>query len=139
MKLRPVVFIALGLVLLAQGCNDKKSTQPTDSFVNQLSLGTGMSGFNLVGETTAFHGVPVTITFRLESQADLEGSQVQIRVEKLVSGSYASFNTFSFPNPQSYGHILLSSFTIGETGQFRATGIKVSTTTAVASREFSVE
>jgi hypothetical protein len=129
-------LLSLGLV----SCGGSKNpTKPTDEFTNALTVGTGMSGFTLVGETTSFSGAPVQIYYRLESADDLGGSAIEIRVEKKTGGVYQAGPTFSFSNPQNYGHLILSSFTLSTTGEYRATGVKLSTGTAIASREFVVQ
>jgi hypothetical protein len=51
-----ISFIILMAVILVIGC--KKSSNPTsggDQYSNTLTLGTGMSGFTITGETTNFY------------------------------------------------------------------------------------
>lgn len=129
--------LLLPLALVACG-GSKSSTKPADEFTNALTVGTGLSGFDLVGETTSFSGAPVQIYFRLESTGDLGGSAIEIRVERTVGGVYQADQIFPFTNPQSYGHLFLSSFMLSTIGEYRATGVSVSTGTAIARREFVV-
>jgi hypothetical protein len=69
----------------------------------------------------------------------MAGSAVSIKIEKLVNGSYTTAQTFPYTNPQSYGHIMLSTFIWSQTGSFRATGILTANSKAVATREFIVQ
>jgi hypothetical protein len=100
-----------------------------------------MSNFSLVNEGTAFArlGSSVTIYFRLESASDMAGSNVTIKIEKQASGSWAADTSFAFVNPQSYGHLLLSSFSLSDAGYFRATGILATGNSTVAAKEFTVQ
>jgi hypothetical protein len=100
-----------------------------------------MSGFTLINEGTAFTrlGANVTIYFRLESAIDMGGSNVTIKVEKESSGTWSDYNSFTFTNPQSYGHILLSAFSMPDAGSFRATGILATGSVTVASKAFTVQ
>lgn len=122
------------------GCNEN----PTDSnsgFSNKLTLGTGMNGFDLVNEGATFirTGAKVTVYFRFESAADMAGSNVIVKVEKNTSGTWSDDTSFTFTNPQSYGHILLSSFSLSNAGSFRASGILATGNVAIASKEFTVQ
>jgi hypothetical protein len=126
--------------LLMLGCT-KDTTTNADQFTDKLTLGSGLNPsnlFQLAGESTSFSGPNATIYWRLESKDDMAGSAVTIRIEKLVNGSYAAAQSFPYTNPQSYGHIMLSSFTLSQTGSFRATGILTATSKTVASCEFAV-
>ena len=120
-------------MLAVVGCSDK-STDSSSEFSNSLVLGTGMSGFAIVGEKTTFSDSTM-IYWRLESADDMKGSTVEIQVSKSGSG----VGTFSFPNPQSYGHIMLSGFyhTFGK-GSFRATGKLVTGGKTVAFKDYTV-
>jgi hypothetical protein len=136
---RCILLLAVLLPLGITACKDSQSpSNPSDEFSNELTLGTGMSGFSLVGETTTFPAAPVQVFYRLESASDMGGSAIEIRVEKKIGGVYQANQTFPYTNPQNYGHIFLSSFTLSAAGEYRATGIRVSPGTAVASREFVV-
>jgi len=139
--MKPIVMYALlAGCIFSVGCN-KNPSDSNSGFSNKLTLGTGMNGFNLVNEGTSFTriGSNVTIYFRLESASDMAGSNVAIYIEKSISGRWSTYNSFLFTNPQSYGHIMLSSFTISDAESFRATGILVTGNTTVASKEFSVQ
>ena len=83
--------------LAMAGCNSKDSTKP--EFTDELTLGTGIAGFDLVSESTTFHGTPVSISFRLESSEDFQGSAIEIRVEKDAGGGYTSYRTLLLPEP----------------------------------------
>lgn len=100
-----------------------------------------MTGFVLIGESTNFTmiGSSINLYFRLESKDDMAGSSVQTKIEKSTSSGYSHQQTFTFENPQSYGHIMLSSFShsFGK-GEFRASGILVNGNKFVASINYSV-
>jgi hypothetical protein len=68
----------------------------------------------LVEEGTSFSLARTggTVWFRLESASDMGGRAVRLYVN---GGTYA---TDDFANPQSYGHLLLSSFRITDLGAF---------------------
>jgi hypothetical protein len=138
MKKYTLLFLFGFLMLALAGCNDKSTTSSSD-FKNSLVLGKNMSGFTIIGETTSFSD-STSIFWRLESKEDMEGSAVEIQISKSVSGGYQTVNTFSFPNPQSYGHIMLSSYnhTFGK-GSFRATGKLVTGNKTVAIKDYTIQ
>jgi hypothetical protein len=134
---------ALPLLLaltLASGCGSS-TTAPGDTYTDNLTLGTGMSGFTIVGPSTSFTRLvgSVTIYWRLESSVDMAGSAVKIRVDKLNGAAYAPFDSSTYTNPQSYGHIMLSSYNWASAGSFRAVGILTATGRTVASTAFTVQ
>ncbi|MBI5838150.1 MAG: hypothetical protein HZB25_13005 [Candidatus Eisenbacteria bacterium] len=139
MRRTAAVALILSLLMLLAGCDD--ATNPSnDTFTDKLTLGTGMSGFNITGETTAFHiaAASVTIYWRLESNLDIGGSQVRIRMESISGGVYTPVDSASYGNPQTYGHIMVSSYPWTRTGAFRAVGIIQSTGRVVGTKEFAV-
>ncbi|HVP37915.1 MAG TPA: hypothetical protein VMS93_01910 [Candidatus Saccharimonadales bacterium] len=140
MKCAAAALLLLICGLLLAGCGD--TTSPADQpFPNQLTLGTGANGFNLTGQTTSFTrvGGTVTIYWRLQSQEDMAGSTVEIRVDQLTGGSYAPYDSIFTPNPQNYGHIMVASFPWTAAGSFRGTGILVNSGSVVASQAFTVQ
>ena len=137
-----ISFIMLMAVILIIGC--KKSSNPassSDQYSNTLTLGTGMSGFTITGETTNFYrvGGRATIYWRLESSADMAGSSVRIAIAKQGTNGFVSDTSFTFASTQSYGHIMLSSFALTATGSFRATGILVTGNVTVATKNFTIQ
>ena len=137
-----ISFIILMAVILVIGC--KKSSNPTssgDQYSNTLTLGTGMSGFTITGETTNFYrlGGQAIIYWRLESSADMAGSSVRIAIAKQGTNGFVSDTSFTFASTQSYGHIMLSSFALSEIGSFRATGILVTGNVTVATMNFTIQ
>jgi hypothetical protein len=60
---------------------------------------------------------------------------VRIKIDKQDGTAYLSHD---YTNPQSYGHIFLSSFTVTDPGSYKATGILVTGTKTVASINFTV-
>lgn len=138
-KLNLLVIITL-LCFFMVAC--KKEESPTSSeFVNKLTLGTGMSGFNLIGESTSFTliGTAINLNFRLESQDDMAGSDVQIRIEKSTISGYSFQQTFTFKAAQNYGHIMLSSFShsFGK-GDYKATGVLVTGNKTISSINYTI-
>ncbi|HBS86596.1 MAG: hypothetical protein A2W91_20475 [Bacteroidetes bacterium GWF2_38_335] len=109
----PVVLFSL----VFSGC--KKEEDEESEYSDKLALGTGMSGFDLVGEGTTFTQTSgsVIIYFRLESEADMAGRPVVL--DFLTSGG-SLINTITRDQAQDYGHIMLSSFEwLGGTGNFK--------------------
>ena len=136
------IFTILLLTILFIGCNKDDATTNSNQFTDNLTLGSGLNTsnpFQLTGKSTTFSGSSVIIYWRLESKDDMAGSAVSIKIEKLVNGSYTTAQSFPYTNPQSYGHIMLSTFVWTQTGSFRATGILTATSKTVATREFTVQ
>jgi len=129
-KLFFLLFIALSFV----SCSKKSDT--SSEFSNKITLGTGFTSnyMDLVGVGTSFT-VSTSIYFRLESADDMGGSTVRIKIDKQDG---TAFNSIDYPSPQSYGHIMLSSFVINTPGSYKATGILVTGMKTVASINFTV-
>ena len=126
-------------MVFISGC-DESSNSTSDQFSNKLTLGTGMNGFTINGETTRFSliGGRVTIYWRLESAADMGGSAVRIDINRQSVSGWTVDNSFTFPSTQNYGHIMLSSFFLTSAGNYRATGVLVTGNVTVASKDFTV-
>jgi hypothetical protein len=139
MKRVATALILLLTAAILSGCGSS-TTSPGDSFTDKLALGTGASGFTLTGEGTSFTRLAgsVTLYWRLESSADMAGSPVKIRVDKLNGATYAPFDSATYTNPQSYGHIMLSTYGWSSAGTFRASGILTATGHTVATVSFTV-
>ena len=123
------------------GCKKDEATGPEqDQFSDRLILGNSMSAFNSVTENTSFTLLAGTVQvfWKLESSVDMAGSAVEIRIEKQGPAGYTPYDSFTYSNPQSYGHIMLSSLTHTTTGSFRATGILVASGRTVAWKNFTV-
>jgi hypothetical protein len=138
---RSILAILLFSTLLASCKKDDASTN-SDQYTDNLKLGTGMnaSNFTLSGETTSFVGTPNNMIYwRLESKDDMAGSSVTMRIEKNVNGAFSTVQSFPFPNPQTYGHIMISAFLWNQTGSYRATGILNANSKVVATRDFTVQ
>jgi hypothetical protein len=127
---------------LMAGCKKDDASTNSDQFTDNLKLGTGInaSAMTIAGETSTFVATPNNMIYwRLESKDDMAGSSVTIKIEKNVGGTFSTVQSFPFPNPQSYGHIMLSAFPWSTAGSYRATGILVTGNKVVASRDFTVQ
>jgi hypothetical protein len=116
---------------------EKKPTS-TD-FKNELTLGTGSSGFALTGTGTVFdfpQGGSLQLYWRLESSDDMAGSRVIISIENFAGGVSVSQ---TYTNSQSYGHIMCSSITITAAGSYRATGTLETGNKQIAAIDFAVQ
>lgn len=130
------------MVLLFTACK-KDDVTGSDEFTNKITLGTSMtaSTFTINGQSTTFTrlGGTATIYFRLESAVDVGGSGVSIKVEKQSGSSYTVVGTYAYANPQGYGHIVMSSFTISEAGSYRITGLLTGSLATVATVAITVQ
>ncbi|MCX6143542.1 MAG: hypothetical protein NTZ35_09995 [Ignavibacteriales bacterium] len=136
------ILTAVLLMSLLAGCKKDDASTNSDQFTDNLKLGTGInaSAMTVSGETTTFIGTPNNMIYwRLESKDDMAGSSVTIKIEKNVSGTFSTVQSYPFPNPQSYGHIMLSSFPWSTAGSYRATGILTTGNKTVATRDFTVQ
>jgi hypothetical protein len=109
-------FLVLVCVPFLGACGDGGNNS---NYKDSLTFGTGIggTGFDLVGESTSFSvallGSSGQIWFKLGSAADMDGRAVRLYFN---DGTYQQKD---YTNPQSYGHYLLSSFRITDTGTFR--------------------
>lgn len=144
MKYISTICLLFTIMVFFSGCkkDDSNPAADTNQFTNKLTLGTGADAtkFAITGETSTFTktGANVMIYWRLETANDMGGSAVQIKVEKLVSGSYVAYNSFNFPSTQTYGHIMMSIFVMTEAGSYKATGILTTGNVTIASQTFTV-
>jgi len=132
--MKKIIFVIIGVLLLFS-C---KKSSDTSEFSNSLQFGTGLNPnnlFELTGVGTVF-AKSTTIYFRLESEEDQGGSSVKIQINK---GDGTIYNSFTFPSPQSYGHIFLSSFSIPDAGSYTAYGILVTGNKTVASQSLTIQ
>ncbi len=137
--MRYIWIFLMSITLIMPGCRKEEETDE-EQFTNKLTLGTGMNGFNLTGEATSFYltGGSLNIYWRLESMDDMSGSNVRILIEKNLTGNFQVIDTVDFNNPQSYGHIMLSSYNHNYgAGNFRATGILITGIKTIASKEYT--
>ena len=138
-----IAVLIVSIMFLSSSCKKDDSTSSSDQFTNKLTLGTGwnVSNFTLTGEGSAFTrvGTAATIYFRLESATDLGGAGISIKIEKQSGSNYTVVGTYPYSNPQSYGHIIMSSFTVSDIGSFRATGMITSSSSVIATTTFTVQ
>jgi hypothetical protein len=115
MKKTLVAILSITLItilLLLNSCEEKSE------FSDKLTLGTGMSGFTITGESSTFTQTSgsVVIYYRLESEEDMAGRTAVLDFE---TSSGSLINTITRPQAQEYGHLQLSSFEwLGSTGTF---------------------
>lgn len=135
--MKKILFLLL-ISFVAVSCS-KKSDDTTSSsgYSNSLTLGTGVnySNFTLTGAGTSF-SKNSTIYFRLESSDDMAGSKVRLVFYK-GDGTYYS-TAPDYDNPQSYGHIFISGFSLPDAGSFKVTGILVTGNKTIASANFTL-
>ena len=109
-------FASLLLLFSSAGCGSGSS------FQDSLRFGTaiGANGVELVGESSAFSitalGTTGQIYFRLESAQDMGGRAARLYIN--YAAGDAPYWQKDYPNPQSYGHILLSSFRVTDVGSY---------------------
>jgi hypothetical protein len=127
--MKKLLFVLLGIVILS-GCSKKSTTD--NPYSNSLQLGTGINPtnlFDLTGTGTSFNASSL-IYFRLESADDQGGSSIKLQINKQDGTSY---NSYTYPALQNYGHIFISSFSIPDPGNYTVTGIIVTGNKTVAS------
>ena len=109
-------------LLAAASCGSNTSD---NSYKDSLTFGTGIggNGFDLVGEGTTcsigIMGTEGTIYFKLESAADMEHALV-VFTSTMVPMAWRTTRSL-----QSYGHYLLSTFRMTDTGTFTVKGYLV--------------
>jgi hypothetical protein len=125
---RFVLVVGLGFVAAcgsdtgASNNNSNTSGCSTD-FCDGLKFGHGIdnTGFGLVGETDTFAVSEMTtgnIYFRLESTADFDSRFVRLYIYSGTGSSGAPYWQNDFTLPQTYGHIMLSSFRVTDAGGY---------------------
>jgi hypothetical protein len=131
--------VALILILAAAlftGC--KKSSDSSDpAYSNKIAFGTGLNPsnlFELTGVGTSF-GAASLIYFRLESADDMAGSTVRLVITK---GDGSAYESIDYPNPQSYGHIMVSTLYIYDAGSYKVTGMLVTGSKTIASQNITI-
>ena len=131
------IFFLMLIALAVISCSKKSDNATETQYSNKLTLGTGFSTtnfFELTGVGTTFPD-STNIYFRLESADDMGGSAVRLIIEQQDGTPISSQD---YPNPQSYGHILISNFSITRTGNYKATGILVTGLKTVATVDFTI-
>ncbi|MCX6244711.1 MAG: hypothetical protein NTU98_08400 [Bacteroidetes bacterium] len=133
------IFFLMLISLVAISCS-KKSDDTTSSseFSNSLTLGTGLNQsnpFELTGAGTSFP-VSSLIYFKLVSADDMGGSKIRIQIDNQNGTPYTTIPDYD--NPQSYGHIFISGFSLPDAGSYKATGILVNGTKTIASVNFTL-
>jgi hypothetical protein len=117
---KALFFLVLVCTPIFGACGSNNS-----DFKNSLTFGMGIggTGFDLIGESTTFSvaylGSTGEIYFKLESAEDMAGRTARLYIN---DGLY---DQHDYLNPQSYGHILLSTFRITDTGTFSVKGYLV--------------
>jgi len=131
--------------LIISGCKKDEATAPPggDQFVDKLTLGTGMSGFSITGETATFTKDPISgeasVYWRLECKDDYGNQGARLQIDKLVTGSYQSYKTIDPPVTQNYGHIYLNGPVTVAAGTYKATGVHIGSGRTVALVNFLVQ
>ena len=136
-------IVLFALVLTFVSCKkDEASTTPTDQYADKLTLGTGMSGFVISGETVTFTKNPsnslASIYWRLECKDDYGNQGARLQIDKSVSGAWQAYATVNPPVLQDYGHIYVNGPVKIAVGTYRATGIHIGSSRTVAVVNFVV-
>jgi hypothetical protein len=143
---RNCIFIAFVFVILIMGGCKKEENTPTavtNPYKNKLTLGTGadLENFLITGQTTTFSlssGAP-SIYWRLETENDMAGSDIQLNIDKLINGTPTAFTQYKYNNPQTYGHVFISMFSIKEAGTYKITAILVTGAVTIATQTFTLQ
>lgn len=109
---KTIWFLFLAMLTLQISCKKDADAE----FTNEMKFGTGLAGngFELAGMGSTFTAGTL-IYFRFESEEDMAGRMIVLEVMNQAGSLY---NTFEYTNPQSYGHIFLSSFIIQNPGAY---------------------
>jgi len=107
--------------------DEEKESDSSSEFKNQLTVGIAAdyTKFALIGEGPILYCdfLPMAVHWRLESKDDMGGSPASLVLQKSSDALvYTTDTTMLIQNPQSYGHILMSSFAIKAKGYYRMIG-----------------
>jgi hypothetical protein len=129
-------------LLVAVGCKkDDESATAGDQYADKLTIGGGMSGFNITAETSTFTrvGGNASLYWRLECKDDYGNQGAKLQIDKNVGGTYTAYRTITPPVLQDYGHIYVNGpVSIDAAGTYRATGTHIASGRVVATKEFTV-
>ena len=110
-------------------------------YTDSLVLGTGISGWNIIGESTTFINNPaengITIYYRVESKDDMKGFNLEFDIYQNTSSGFELVHIIPI-NTYYTGHILVGSFihTWGA-GSFKASA-QLGTNQVIGVKEFTV-
>jgi len=120
-----IIIVSLAFIIAAViGCGkDPKKT--TTTFTNKLTIGTGMNGFDLIGEGTTFSLAATggNLYFRFENSSDFNGQTARIQTFYAGGGPYGG--TADKDVAAVNGHIVVSGFRITNTGSYQVQGSSV--------------
>lgn len=127
-----VAMLLVGCGPFTSGGNDAGSSGGQDAgsgFSDKLEIGTGMSGFDLLGKATSF-SLALTgngnLAFRLESAADMGAQAVRFYIRTGSGSSSAPYAQKDFTRSQDYGHIfLVSPVRVNPAGTYEVRGYLV--------------
>jgi hypothetical protein len=117
------VLFFCGILLMVCACSSDKTTSTV--YTDSLVLGTGVSGWNILGESTTFINDPsitgMTIYYRIESKAFLQGLNLEFDVYRNTSDGFELVHIIPI-NTYFQEHVVVGSFvhTWGA-GSFKAT------------------
>lgn len=138
---RCIVLFALMLTFVS--CKKEEAATTASQFADKLTLGTGMSGFVINGETATFTKNPsnslASIYWRLECKDDYGNQGARLQIDKSVGGVFQPYTTANPPVLQDYGHIYVNGPVNIAVGTYRATGIHIGTSRTVAVVNFVVQ
>jgi hypothetical protein len=109
-------FFAAVLLLTAMACSKDSPTSPR-VFTNSLTLGTGVYGIDLTGETDTFtithnqnQDILPTIYWRAESQSKMKGAYVEMKVERMGEAGPEEVYTTRYEMVQLDDYVAISSY-----------------------------
>jgi hypothetical protein len=138
-KPRSFAVIFCCVLFFLSACGSDKTTSPV--YTDSLILGTGISGWSILGEGAAFINDPaengLTIYYRVESKEDMTGTNLEFDVYRNTPDGFdlvhmIPINTFYSP------HVVVGSFihTWGE-GNFKTSAV-LGTNKVIGVKEFTV-
>ncbi|MDP2983836.1 MAG: hypothetical protein Q8O92_10965 [Candidatus Latescibacter sp.] len=136
------VFIFCIILFLISACSSDKTTSSI-IYTDSLVLGIGISGWNIVGESSTFINNPaesgITIYYRIESKDDLKGSNLEFDIYRNTSSGFELIHIIPIINTYYTAHILVGSFihTWGA-GSFKASIRLINTNQVIGVKEFTV-
>jgi hypothetical protein len=136
-KFFSVIFCCI--LFFISACSSDKTTSPV--YTDSLILGTGISGWSILGEGAAFINNPaengLTIYYRVESKDDMKGTNLEFDVYRNTPDGFDLVHMIPI-NTFYSSHVVVGSFihTWGE-GNFKSSAV-LGTSKVIGVKEFTV-